>query len=229
MKEIRDMLCTVAVGLEELVSETVFVGGATVILYDNKRTEEEQRPTQDVDCVIEITSRKLYNELEEKLRKKGFKHDQRQGAPVCRWIFNGVTTDIVPSKPEIIGFSNGWYPEGVANSIWYELTKKIKIRIFTPVFFLATKIEALKDRGMSDIRLSRDFEDIVAIFDFQNDMDEFIFKADGPLRNFLRNEIKVLVKHHQIEEAIYANMPPRYREKEAPDVFEKMKFIASLK
>jgi len=51
------MLQTVANGLGELKNEMVFVGGAVAELYANNPAASEIRPTKDVDCVIEISSR----------------------------------------------------------------------------------------------------------------------------------------------------------------------------
>jgi predicted nucleotidyltransferase len=46
-------------------------GGATVSLYAD-RAGEEARPTNDVDILIELLNYKGYEQLEVKLREKGF-------------------------------------------------------------------------------------------------------------------------------------------------------------
>lgn len=51
------ILQTVANGLAELRGEMVFVGGAIAELYADHPAASEIRPTIDVDCVIEISSR----------------------------------------------------------------------------------------------------------------------------------------------------------------------------
>lgn len=70
-----EMLQTVANGLEELKKEVVFVGGAVAELYANDPAASDIRPTTDVDCVIELSSRTSHAKLEEDLRAKGFKND----------------------------------------------------------------------------------------------------------------------------------------------------------
>jgi len=57
--------------LGPLKNDVVFVGGATVSLYADRRAIEI-RPTDDVDIVVEIATRVEYAELEEQLRKMGF-------------------------------------------------------------------------------------------------------------------------------------------------------------
>lgn len=76
------MIKTVVYGLGELSKEIVFVGGAVTELYiEDKSQISEIRQTDDVDCIIEITSRKKYADLEEQLRKQKFENDQKV---ICR-------------------------------------------------------------------------------------------------------------------------------------------------
>jgi hypothetical protein len=84
------MLQTVANGLGELKEDMVFVGGYVAELYATDPATSDIRPTMDVDCVIELSSRRAHAELEENLRARRFKHDTSQGAPICRWVFAGV-------------------------------------------------------------------------------------------------------------------------------------------
>ena len=76
------MLQTVANGLSELTEELVFVGAAVAELYSDDPAASDIRPTQDVDCVIELSSRIEHNKIEVKLRSKKFTNDISPGAPV---------------------------------------------------------------------------------------------------------------------------------------------------
>jgi len=51
-----EMLQTVANGLGDLIDEVVFVGGAVAELYADDPASSDIRPTQDVDCTIELSS-----------------------------------------------------------------------------------------------------------------------------------------------------------------------------
>ena len=101
-----DMLQTVADGLEELKNEIVFVGGAVAELYADDPASSDIRPTQDVDCTIELSSYKELTELEEDLRAKGFANDNSQGAPICRWIYQEIKVDVMPTEGNVLGFNN---------------------------------------------------------------------------------------------------------------------------
>jgi len=78
-----DMIETVANGLKLLKEQFVFVGGATVSLYLRPDDLSEVRPTDDVDCVVEITSRQEFYSLQASLEKIGFKHSMEKKAPIC--------------------------------------------------------------------------------------------------------------------------------------------------
>ena len=65
--------------------DVVFVGGATIPLYVSEERHGELRATDDVDCVVEVTSRLGYYDVEGKLRARGFRQRvDAQRAPACR-------------------------------------------------------------------------------------------------------------------------------------------------
>ena len=99
------MLQTVADGLKELKDELVFVGGSVAELYANDPAASDIRPTLDVDCVNELSSRIAHAQLEANLRKKGFANDTSEGAPICRWIYKEIKVDVMPDDVKILGFS----------------------------------------------------------------------------------------------------------------------------
>jgi len=155
------MFQTVVKGLEELKDEVVFVGGVVAQMYATDPAATEIRPTKDVECVIELSTRLKYYQLEDQLRKKAFANDMSAGAPICRWIYKNIKVDIMPIDEKILGFSNIWYVEGIRNKIVKTLPDGDEIFVFSPEYFLATKFEALKNRGPADLRQSYDFEDII--------------------------------------------------------------------
>lgn len=112
-----DMLKTVAAGLGNLKDKVVFVGGAVAELYADNPAASDIRPTLDVDCIIEMSSRTKYAKLEEELRAKGFSNDNSPGAPICRWIYKSLKVDVMPTDEKILGFSNKWYIVGIRNKV----------------------------------------------------------------------------------------------------------------
>ena len=147
--------------LGELAGDFFFIGGATVSLYTD-RTTSELRPTDDVDILVELTKYEEFAKIEEKLRRKGFANDIESGI-ICRYKVHGITVDVMPTSENILGFTNKWYEAGTRNGTSIRLDENVEIRIFTPLYFLASKFEAFKSRGNNDGRQSSDFEDIVYI------------------------------------------------------------------
>lgn len=194
----------VYLALEELGDDVLFVGGATVSLYTD-RPAEEIRPTDDVDILIELAHYKEYAAIEEKLRKKGFTNDTESGV-ICRYKVQGIVVDVMPTSEAILGFSNRWYAEGFHQSINISLDESIIIRIFHPVYFLATKLEAFKSRGGADGRLSTDFEDIIYLLNNRKAIWTELVQTTGAIRIYLMNEFKQLISHRYIDEWISSHL-----------------------
>ncbi|MCK5170344.1 MAG: hypothetical protein KAQ75_10730, partial [Bacteroidales bacterium] len=149
-----DMLQTVANGLGNLKNEIVFVGGAVAELYASNPAASDIRPTFDVDCVIELSSKTEHAKLEEDLRAKGFANDTSEGAPICRWVYKDIKVDVMPTDEDILGFSNRWYVGGIENKITKVLPDGTEIYVFPPEYYLAAKLEAHESRGGDDLRQS---------------------------------------------------------------------------
>lgn len=201
------MLQIVANGLGDLRNEVVFVGGSVAELYADNPAASDIRPTTDVDCVVELSSRSKHAKLEEDLRAKGFKNDTSKGAPICRYIYQGIKVDVMPSDSKILGFSNIWYLEGIKNKISEELPDETEIFIFTPVYYLAAKLEAHKNRGSDDLRQSHDFEDIIYLLDNCSDLLVQINNADLGVKQYLKEEFAALLKNDNIIEGIECALP----------------------
>lgn len=200
------MLQIVAKGLEELKDEVVFVGGTVTQMYVDDPTSTDIRPTKDVDCIIEISSRLNYDKLGEQLRKKGFSEDIF-GRVICRWLYKGIIVDIMPTDEKILGFSNIWYVEGIRNKIVKTLPDGEEIFIFSPEYFLAAKFEALKNRGSADLRQSHDFEDIIYILDNNPLIPHIIKNAGTEVKNYLFQNFREILIYPNITEAIETALP----------------------
>lgn len=188
--------------LRDLKEEVVFVGGATVSLYAD-RMAEEVRPTDDVDVLIELWTRKGYAELEERLRSIGFSNDQESGI-ICRFKIQGITVDVMPTGESVLGFSNKWHPDGYKNAIDYEIDDHV-IKILSPSYFIASKIEAFKSRGSNDGRTSSDFEDIVFVLENRFSIWDDLQQCDEALKEYLKNEFKNFLANALFEEWIDAH------------------------
>ena len=121
----RERLGLVAEALGDLRTRVVFVGGAVIDLYATDPAAPEPRPTLDVDCIIEISTRFAYSKLEEDLRRKGFRNDQSEGAPVCRWLVKDIKVDVMSLTSNRISWAspmNGMKQDS-ATFIWSPLER----------------------------------------------------------------------------------------------------------
>lgn len=188
--------------LGDLKNDVVFVGGATVSLYTDRRTEDV-RPTDDIDVVIELWAYKDYALIEERLRKLGFVNDQ-ESRVICRYTINGITVDIMPTYKEAIGFSNRWYPAGFSSAISYDIGDG-NIRIFQSPYFIASKLEAFKSRGANDGRTSTDFEDIIFVLENNSQIWEEMERAEEDVRQYLKDTFQEMLSTIHFEEWVNAH------------------------
>ncbi|MFC4675364.1 hypothetical protein [Dysgonomonas termitidis] len=216
-----ELIQCVAGGLGLLKDEVVFVGGSVAELYAQQPELSDIRPTIDVDCVVEISTYSAYYKLEEKLRLLGFHDDTTAGAPVCRKIYKGVKVDIMPVNPDILGFSNEWYADGIQYKIERVLPDGTSIFIFPVEYYIATKFEALNSRGGTDIRSSHDWEDIVYVMTNCPAMLSRIKQSDNTkLTEYLKEQYLRLLKNANIREIIYSSLPYHSEEESIDDVLD---------
>jgi predicted nucleotidyltransferase len=82
------------------------------------------------------------------------------------------------------------------------------IKLLTAPYFLATKLEAFKDRG-EDMRTSKDFEDIIFVLDGRLRILEELQDAPLDVRGYLRREFNAVLERSGSAEAIAGHLDPR--------------------
>jgi hypothetical protein len=202
---LAESIKTVALGLEPLGEEFVFVGGSVVECYATSITAELPRPTDDIDVVLELAHYGRYSILQEKLISAGFNPDNTSKV-ICRYQYRGITVDIMPDDPNILGFTNRWYRDGIKNSIQHKVDELLVIRIFSTPFFVASKIEAYKQRGAKDKRLSSDFEDIVYIIENRSELIDEVLNSPSTVREYIVEFCQTILRQQDTLEAIAAVM-----------------------
>lgn len=192
--------------LKPLDQPYVFVGGATVSLYATAPAVAAMiRPTEDVDVVVELAGYAGYAAIDKRLREIGFVNDIECGV-ICRYRIRGIIVDVMPASENVIGFSNRWYPEGFRNAITHSLDNETTILIFPLPYFLASKWEAHKSRGGGDLRMSKDFEDMVYIFENCRDFDVQLRSGPSHVLGYLRAELAPVMDGPDFEEGLYCHM-----------------------
>jgi hypothetical protein len=100
--------------------------------------------------------------------------------------------DVMPLDEKILGFSNRWYRAAMQAATTHPLFQDLKIRVVTAPYFLATKIEAFKDRGRGDFFASHDLEDLIFVIDGRSTIVEEVQTETPLFREYLRTEIRIV-------------------------------------
>ncbi|MDF1685128.1 MAG: hypothetical protein P1U36_10810 [Legionellaceae bacterium] len=197
-----ESLTLIAHRLEELCDDVTFVGGSIMGLLITDKAAPDVRFTMDIDCIINVITRSGYYAFSEKLRKKGFKEMIFGDHPICRWDCDGVLIDVMPIDKSILGFSNRWYQDAQANALNQKLTDDITVKLISAPYFLATKLEAFKDRGKQDFLLSHDLEDIISLIDGRPEIVNDIAIVSDNLKQYLAFEFASLMNNIQFIQAL---------------------------
>ena len=223
------MITTVARRLGNLREKVVFVGGCATGLFITDPAMPEVRVTKDVDVIIDIATRMEYSKLEADLRSKGFRNDISEDAPLCRWLINGIKVDVMPTQEDILGFSNHWYLPAIENANYVQLEKELAIKLVTPPYFLATKIEAFKGRGNEDYMASHDMEDIITVLDGRREIvDEFKSSSDE-LKTFLSRTFRIFLTDENFLDAIPGQLLPDHaNQARLPRLLKLLEEIANM-
>jgi hypothetical protein len=186
----------IAEALGELREQVVFVGGAVAGLLVTDPLADGVRATRDVDAVVNAT-RATFHRIEEAVAQRGFARDVNSDV-ICRWVHkaSGVLFDLMPVQPEVLGFSNRWYPYAVETAKPMDLGDGVSIRLVSAVAFVATKLEAFAGRGGGDFLSSHDLEDVLNIVDGREELVDEMSAAPADLRQVVAAAFNQLL-HNQ--------------------------------
>lgn len=188
----RQRLEAAARVLRPLLDGLVFLGGCATGLYLTDPGAAGLRPTKDVDAITEVTSYAEYAKLSERLRELGLREDTTEGAPLCRWRHGALIIDVMPTTEEVLGFANRWYIPALAHAQTMQVAE-LQIRVITPVYFLATKLEAFRARGEGDVSGSHDLEDVITVIDGRSEIIEDVRSAPADVRVYISAELQRLL------------------------------------
>lgn len=195
----------VAISLEELNKDVIYVGGAVVSLYVTDEGAEQPRPTKDIDISVQISTYAQMDELREKLAlKKIFPAPSEK--VMYRYAYEDILIDFIPFEDTPLGPTNSWLKPGFEKA--YPVTiGEIEIKILPVSLFLATKWEAYKSRG-DDPRTSHDFEDLIYIIDNNKELVEDVRKANKDVQDFLKAMSHEILNHPSRNEIIECHISP---------------------
>lgn len=203
--EYKDMIIRVAEALgSDMLDQVVFVGGCTTsLLITDDYARDQVRHTEDVDLIIPVIGYPAWVAFAEKLKRQGFKERPDQDAPLCALFLGELRVDFMPDDEDTLGFTNRWYADAMRTATPCVLNEQITIRLVSPPYFVATKLDAYCGRGNGDALMSQDIEDILNLFNGRENLIEELKQVqDDELKGFIEEQIKLLLDHPHIQTAI---------------------------
>ena len=200
MTDIEEAIIALDEKLEGVPFDFAFLGGSVLTLLVTDKTADAIRVTKDVDVMMSIRSRKEYHAADAELERRGFRHDTREDAPVCRWIYGNVTVDVLPIREDVLGWNSKWFEQALAEAQTITLGGR-RIKTITAPYFVALKLEALEDRGQKDFLCSTDFEDVICLFNGRATVADEIL-ANANLRQALAMKFKDYLVSPDLEDAV---------------------------
>lgn len=199
-------LRAVADRLDGLGLDYAFVGGAVVNLLLDNPDLSPARATDDFDVILEAVTVHRYADVEAKLRELGFDHDMREGAPRCRWVMGNLTVDIMPTEGAFLGLNTVWFAEALATASEHAFGH-VRLKLISPVAFLATKYVAFLDRGDGDYYASHDLEDFITVIDGRENIAAEIAAAPEALRACVITAVRTLLAAPAFNESLPGHLP----------------------
>jgi hypothetical protein len=225
-----EMLRLAVIYLDYLTDELVFVGGSTTGLLITDEGAAEVRTTKDVDTIVEAATYSEYIRFSDKLKGLDFRIDTSPDAPICRWIKGEIVLDLMPTNAEILGFTNFWYQSAIENAMEFEILPERKIRVVSPPYFCATKLEAFGDRGKGDFFSSHDLEDLIAVIDGRSEIVEEIQQSPSDLRIYIAEKFEFLLANRRFLDALPGFLyPDELSQNRLEILLERLREIARIK
>lgn len=135
-----ELIDAAAEALGPLLSDVVFLGGASIHLWVSDPAAPATRATNDVDVISAVAGKV------------------------------GYYLDVMPADENVLGFSNQWYDRAIAMSVELSLSNGMKIRAATPPSIVATKLAAWHGRGNNDMLGSLDLHDVLVLIDGRKEL-----------------------------------------------------------
>lgn len=221
MTMIEESMAKLDAKLEGMPFDFAFLGGSVLTLLVTDKSADAIRVTKDLDIMMNIRTRKEYHAADAELESRGFRHDTREDAPVCRWVLDDMTVDVLPIRSDVLGWDSTWFEEALGAADTIELGNR-HVRIVSAPYFVALKLEAFEQRGKKDFLASTDFEDVICLFNGRNCVVAEIFACEK-LRDELALKFRSYLTFPELEDAIdgfvQTETEPDVRKKRILDAF----------
>ncbi|MDP1634744.1 MAG: hypothetical protein Q8L69_08685, partial [Gallionellaceae bacterium] len=126
-----------------------------------------------------------YRKVESLLEERGFVHDIRAGAPICRWRYHSIALDVMPAQAGVLSADNPWYPLALETAQQFSLEGGIAIRLIAAPVFIATRFEAIRTRWQGDLSGGHELADLVTVVEGRASLLDEVRQAPQRVREFV--------------------------------------------
>lgn len=198
-----EALARVAKQLDTMRDRFAFLGGATSSIFITEMGSPAPRPTKDVDAIVPCKTYLEYVKIGAELKRHDFVEDDDPNAPTCRWVLKGtnIKADFMPTDPTFMGMNGRWFEEAFQGATYLEVSGE-QLRLVSAPCFIATKLEAFRDRGKDDYLGSHDLEDIISVIDGRAELAAELEQASPAVRDYIRAELSRLLATEDFLDAV---------------------------
>lgn len=200
MNAVEEAILKLDARLKGAPFDFVFLGGSVLSLLVTDPTVDAIRVTKDVDVIANIKSRREFHSSERALERLGFRHDTREDAPICRWVCDGITVDVLPVREEVLGWRSKWFEAALRSATTVDVQGR-SIRVVSAPYFVALKLEAFEERGGGDFITSVNFEDVICLFNGRETVADEI-AAEREIGKMLGTKFAAYLRSDILDDAI---------------------------
>ena len=138
-----------------------------------------------------------------------------------------LAIDVMPVDEAVLGFANRWYQPAMKSAKSVDLPG-LTLRCITPVYFVATKLEAFHGRGDGDYSASHDLEDMIAVVDGRKELVDEMLEAPQDVRDYIREDLAKLLGTQDFVDALPGFLlPDEANQARSVVLRERLKALAS--
>ena len=207
----------------------VFCGASILPLLLDDPAAPPPRFTVDVDAVVNVLTYHQWERLQSRLRDCGVvvRADTAVGkGRVCLFHLDEIEVDIMPVRMPVLMRPSRMLEVGFQFAEPYHLTGDLEILALSAPGLLAAKLEAFGDRGAREFPLSKDLDDVVALFDRRLDIGNEVSAAPDEMRHFIAVATRRLLGDGQVLDVISDLLRDRERERRAIGLMGKLSSIS---
>lgn len=163
--------------------------------------------SNELGMVPSEISRLLQNMFEMNVQKLGFKRDTKDRIN-CRWRSEAIVVDFMPGN-QIAGYiNNKWYQAAMEYAEKLQLSSGKTVKIISPIYLMATKLEAFHSRGklkipeIFDGEANKDLEDIVHLIEGRDVLLNELNQAPLSVQAYVKSQLNKIIANPLSEDFI---------------------------